>query len=58
MKKPKEPEPLSRQRLWQMKQKKKGKCTRCGNKRSKRSISQCDECLDKANARYKPKGKQ
>lgn len=55
--KPKEEEPLSRQRIWQAKQKADGNCTRCGNKRSDRSISQCDECLDKANGRYKPKGK-
>lgn len=48
----KEEKPLSRQRQWQAKMKAEGKCTRCGKKRSPKSVSQCIKCLKKARKRY------
>lgn len=43
------PEPLSRQRLWQLKQVQEGKCQTCARPLNLHTV-RCDECAEKANA--------
>ena len=38
---------LSRQRRWQDKMKKEGRCQRCGKPKAEYSVSSCKDCLNR-----------